>query len=130
MEFRVVFGSYYFSQYSERKKKSVTFVRVVDEGSQPSVMSIWNVSAISSTTVEEIWKRSHLETTNEEWTIGYFILYIACYDGFSDFAPVSFIYPSLCQVYCNLWNVGENQLSKTNLSSCLIVILFSVFVAW
>ena len=52
MEFRVVFGSYNFSQYSERKKKSVTFVRVVHEGSQPSVMSIWNVSAISSTTVE------------------------------------------------------------------------------
>lgn len=130
MEFRVVFGSYNFSQYSERKKKSVTFVRVVHEGSQPSVMSIWNVSAISSTTVEEIWARSHLETTNEEWTIGYFILYIACYDGFSDFASVSFIYPSLCQVYWNLLNVGENQLSETNLSSCLIVILSSVFVAW
>ena len=96
MEFKVVFGSYNFSQYSERKKKSVAFVRVVHEGSQPSVMSIWNVSAISSTTVEEIWARSHLETTNEEWTIGYFILYIACYDGFSDFASVSFIYPSLC----------------------------------
>lgn len=119
MEFRVVFGSYNFSQYSERKKKSVTFVRVVHEGSQPSVMSIWNVSAISSTTVEEIWKRSHLETTNEEWTIGYFILYIACYDGFSDFASVSFIYPFLCQ---------ENQHSKTNLSSCLIVILFCCLV--
>ena len=58
MEFRVVFGSYNFSQYSERKKKSVTFDRDVDEGSQPSVMSIWNVSAISSTTVEEIWARS------------------------------------------------------------------------
>jgi len=54
MEFRVVFGSYNFWQYSERKKKSVTFVRVVHEWSQPSVMSIWNVSAISSTTVEEI----------------------------------------------------------------------------
>lgn len=91
MEFRVVFGSYNFSQYSERKKKSVTFDRDVDEGSQPSVMSIWNVSAISSTTVEEIWARSHLETINEEWTIAYFILYIACYDGFSDFASVSFI---------------------------------------
>lgn len=118
MEFRVVFGSYNFSQYSERKKKSVAFVRVVHEGSQPSVMSIWNVSAISSTTVEEIWARSHLETTNEEWTIGYFILYIACYDdydGFSDFASVSFIYPSLCQVYWNLLNFGENQHSKTNL---------------
>ena len=108
MEFRVVFGSYNFSQYSERKKKSVTFVRVVHEGSQPSVMSIWNVSAISSPTVEEIWKRSHLETTNEEWTIG-------CYDGFSDFASVSFIYPSLCQVNWNLLNFGENQHSKTNL---------------
>ena len=130
MEFRVVFGSYNFSQYSERKKKSVTFDRDVDEGSQPSVMSIWNVSAISSTTVEEIWARSHLETINEEWTIGYFILYIACYDGFSDFASVSFIYPFLCQVYWNLLNVGENQLSETNLSSCLIVILSSVFVAW
>lgn len=115
MEFRVVFGSYNFSQYSERKKKSVTFDRDVDEGSQPSVMSIWNVSAISSTTVEEIWARSHLETINEEWTIGYFILYIACYDGFSDFASVSFIYPFLCQVYWNLLNVGENQLSETNL---------------
>lgn len=130
MEFRVVFGSYNFSQYSERKKKSVTFDRDVDEGSQPSVMSIWNVSAISSTTVEEIWARSHLETINEEWTIGYFILYIACYDGFSDFASVSFMYPSLFQVYWNLLNVGENQLSETNLSSCLIVILSSVFVAW
>ena len=130
MKFRVVFASYNFSQYSERKKKSVTIDRVVDEGSQPSVMSIWNVSAISSTTVEEIWARSHLETTNEEWTIGYFILYIACYDGFSDFASVSFIYPFLCQVYWNLLNVGENQLSETNLSSCLIVILSSVFVAW
>lgn len=130
MEFRVVFGSYNFSQYSERKKKSVTFDRDVDEGSQPSVMSIWNVSAISSTTVEEIWTRSHLETINEEWTIGYFILYIACYDGFSDFASVSFMYPSLFQVYWNLLNVGENQLSETNLSSCLIVILSSVFVAW
>ena len=115
MEFRVVFGSYNFSQYSERKKKSVTFDRDVDEGSQPSVMSIWNVSAISSTTVEEIWTRSHLETINEEWTIGYFILYIACYDGFSDFASVSFIYPSLCQVSWNLLNFGENQLSETNL---------------
>ena len=130
MEFRVVFGSYNFSQYSERKKKSVTFDRDVDEGSQPSVMSIWNVSAISSTTVEEIWTRSHLETINEEWTIGYFILYIACYDGFSDFASVSLIYPSLCQVYWNLLNFGQNQLSETNLSSCLIVILSSVFVAW
>lgn len=95
MEFRVVFGPYNFSQYSERKKESVTFVRVVQEGSQPSVMSIWNVSAISSTT----WERSHLEITNEEWTIGYFVLYKAFYDGFSDyidFASFSFIRPFLC----------------------------------